>query len=68
VLVLKALGEAFFSLDTSMGIVLIVAAVGFVTLIALLVMLISFRAGRRYERARLNHYTTKRRELASITG
>lgn len=65
---MKPLFEAFCALPSWTGILLLGGAVGFVAVVALIVCAIAFRAGRRFERGRHNYYSTKRRELASITG
>jgi hypothetical protein len=63
---MKQLYQTFIDLPTRDGILLIAAAVVLVTVVALLVARVAFRAGERSAEARLLHFSTKRRELASI--
>ncbi len=63
---MRKLLDAFLDLPSWQGAILIVALVAIVAVACLAVARIAYRSGRRAERARMFHFTTKRRELASI--
>jgi hypothetical protein len=67
---MKELVETFLSLPMWQGVCIIVATVVLVLLVGMAIAFVAYlrgiRVGERLAVARHNHFTTKRRELASI--